>query len=583
MLPQAVGLAGPEQIELVQAGQSVRCTVQQIADLGGPTGPTGPTGFGPTGPTGQGSTGPTGGPGDAGPTGPTGTQGPIGPGAGATGPTGPTGPASGPTGPTGPSVTGPTGAGGPTGVPGTPASSGNPTANVFLTPVNGSATTYMRSDAAPALAQTISPVMTGNWQFSPTTGGAVIIGSDGVNQPLLLDAGSISQAMLIDSENVNGSFIVFTRNGGAVSYIGNSAALGGSLDFLGLRGQTGIDFLTNAGAHKAATFATAGNLVLNPPTGGVTCSISGASGQYTLLINGNAAVGFSNGLQCDSGTNSSDTCVLFQNQGSSTVFFRIFGDGSGTLGPSATRGLLWGASGAVIVTAPAANNISLLVSGATNTSNTFTMEVASGTATGMSSGLLVMAGTNATDTSLDVRNSSGATNYLVVSGDGGTVVGAPAGGNKGVGTINAQSLFVNGNPVASTGTFTGTLTGCTTSPTQTFHYSVSGNNVTISLASGVTLVGTSNTNQMSLTGLPSILQPNLGAPVVFCECENNTNSNVCSALISGSTVIFSPITIITAFVNGNISAGAGGAGTGGFVNSGTKGLISGFTITYSTI
>jgi hypothetical protein len=58
MLPQAIGLIGDEQIEIVQAGVSARVTLTQVAALGGPTGPpgggpTGPTGtFGPTGPAG---------------------------------------------------------------------------------------------------------------------------------------------------------------------------------------------------------------------------------------------------------------------------------------------------------------------------------------------------------------------------------------------------------------------------------------------------------------------------------------------------------------------------------------------------
>jgi hypothetical protein len=128
MLPQSVALVGDEQLEIVQAGTSMRTTVLQIANLGGPTGPpgAGPTGpIGPTGPSGGGPTGPTGP--ASGPTGPTGTGGPTGPtgsgptgptGAGAAGPTGPTG--SGPTGPTGGiGAFGPTGTGGPTGPSGT--------------------------------------------------------------------------------------------------------------------------------------------------------------------------------------------------------------------------------------------------------------------------------------------------------------------------------------------------------------------------------------------------------------------------------------------------------------------------------
>lgn len=46
------------------------------------------------------------------------------------------------------------------------ASGANPTAQVGLVAVNGTATTYLRSDGAPALDQSISPTMSGNWTFS---------------------------------------------------------------------------------------------------------------------------------------------------------------------------------------------------------------------------------------------------------------------------------------------------------------------------------------------------------------------------------------------------------------------------------
>lgn len=61
MLPQAIGLIGDEQIEIVQAGVSARVTLTQVAALGGPTGPPGGGPTGPTGPTGTfGPTGPAG-------------------------------------------------------------------------------------------------------------------------------------------------------------------------------------------------------------------------------------------------------------------------------------------------------------------------------------------------------------------------------------------------------------------------------------------------------------------------------------------------------------------------------------------
>ena len=59
----------------------------------------------------------------------------------------------------------------------TPAGStgGNPTGLVGTTAVNGSATTFMRSDAAPALNTTISPTFTGNWTFTPSSAGSAAI------------------------------------------------------------------------------------------------------------------------------------------------------------------------------------------------------------------------------------------------------------------------------------------------------------------------------------------------------------------------------------------------------------------------
>lgn len=123
-LGAAIALDGSEQLEIVQAGTSVRTTTGAIAGLNpGPTGATGPQG--PTGPTGAtGATGPTGVTGPSGLVGPTGATGPTGPSgasgtAGSTGATGPTGP-TGPTGATGPAgATGATGASGPTGATGT--------------------------------------------------------------------------------------------------------------------------------------------------------------------------------------------------------------------------------------------------------------------------------------------------------------------------------------------------------------------------------------------------------------------------------------------------------------------------------
>jgi len=66
--------------------------------------------------------------------------------------------------------------------------------------------------------------------------------------------------------------------------------------------------------------------------------------------------------------------------------------------------------------------------------------------TGGSKGIQVNAGTNGSDWPLQLKSYAGV-NLFQVSGDGGTTVASPAGGDKGLGSLNAQALYVNGIPV----------------------------------------------------------------------------------------------------------------------------------------
>ena len=65
--------------------------------------------------------------------------------------------------------------------------------------------------------------------------------------------------------------------------------------------------------------------------------------------------------------------------------------------------------------------------------------------TGQSNGVEILAGTSNADANLLCANAAGTSNYLVVYGDGGVVIGNPTGGDKGPGTLNIQgTLYVNG-------------------------------------------------------------------------------------------------------------------------------------------
>lgn len=116
-----------------------------------------------------------------------------------------------------------------------------------------------------------------------------------------------------------------------------------------------------------------------------------------------------------------------------------------------------------------------------------------------------------------------------------------------------------------TASFTGTLVGCTTSPTATFTYSRVGGLVSVCCASG-TLQATSNTTGMSITGLPAAIQP-------------TRNQRIAVSLLDAGVTI--PGYVLVG-ASGTLTFAAGSASqlTTGFTNSGTKGIVSSISFTY---
>jgi hypothetical protein len=218
-------------------------------------------------------------------------------------------------------------------------------------------------------------------------------------------------------------------------------------------------------------------------------------------------------------------------------------------------------TGAVTINAPSTGN-ALIVNQAT--ANSITMIVQGGATSGQSYGIRINAGTTSADFPLQINNQTGGTVYLQVSGDGGVTVGSPTGGDKGAGAINASSYFTAGVNNIQTGTFTGTLTGCTTSPTATFNYTiVNGTHCTIDCSAGLT--GTSNAATMTITGVAAACTP-ARTQLLATAVENNTAFQVGFAQISGTTLTF----------------GAGiAAFTGGFTaTASTKGIGAGWSMSF---
>ena len=125
--------------------------------------------------------------------------------------------------------------------------------------------------------------------------------------------------------------------------------------------------------------------------------------------------------------------------------------------------------------------------------------------------------------------------------------------------------------VYSEGSFTGTLTGYASGPTGTVSYKIfanpagTGKLCTLHIKANIT--GTSNATALTMAGLPSAVRP-VGAVSLPCLVTDNAVLVIASVSISasGSTIVF--------------GMGAGFSSTG-FTNSGTKGLIGGWQITYA--
>ena len=272
------------------------------------------------------------------------------------------------------------------GVWATPAGAGpaNPTATIGLTAVNGSASTFMRSDAAPTLSQSIAPTWTGAHTFTPGSGTGVTV--NGV-------ASTITAAFVGSSSASHSDGIVISAGTNAadfaISYIRNQAATSNYLVTWGDGGTTVGPTATDQGLGtiNAAQHYNAGSLVPavnQSPTWTGNHTFSPASGTPITIV---------------------------------------------------------GQSGSADIAATVGVGFLTTINGVAS-ANTVMIQGAAGS--GTSFGEKIAAGTTSADYALLVTNAAANVQYAIINGDGGTVLGAPTGGDKGAGTVNATGLFVNG-------------------------------------------------------------------------------------------------------------------------------------------
>ena len=173
----------------------------------------------------------------------------------------------------------------------------NPSATIGLTAINGSATTAMRSDAAPALSQAIVPTWTGTHTFNNGTysalfmGGNVGVGDLGPDAPLSIQAASTSDQALFQSWRYQSNSDTYTLKlkqtvtSGVVRYtfdmINNSTAYNDFMTFD--RGNVGIgETVPDFRLHVKGKNANSEQMTLGGTTTGNFALTSQDGGDYGL-------------------------------------------------------------------------------------------------------------------------------------------------------------------------------------------------------------------------------------------------------------------------------------------------------------
>jgi hypothetical protein len=171
---------------------------------------------------------------------------------------------------------------------------------------------------------------------------------------------------------------------------------------------------------------------------------------------------------------------------------------------------------------------------------------------------------------------TGATDRVTVGP--GVQVGAPTGGDKGSGTLNATGLYINGVPVTggvtTTGTFSSTLTGYASGPTCSMKYRLTGSRVDLWLDSGSACQATSNATTLTMPSLPSAIQPSRSIYASIL-CNDGGALSQCAGFIDSAT----PSTLTFRKASANTGTGVITFGDS-FTASGNKGLPNGWMITY---
>lgn len=451
----------------------------------------------------------------------------------------------------------------------------DPTAFVGLTAVNGVATTAMRSDASPALDQSISPTWTGHHTFTPGAPNSIIVNSNTSNPGLILNGANFISGLQVNGSIVAGrsqgiDILAGTNNTDYAIRVKNAAS---STQFWQLSGDGGQTVGTPTGGDKGLGTINATGLFVNGtavstttltvPTGlalgnGSTFSAypgTSCTNQFPRSLNSSGVA------TCNSVALGTDVTGQLgaanggTGQSSFAVGDMLYASASTTLSKLAdvAAGSYLRSGG--VATAPAWSNMTLPNAATTGDILYATSANVIGNLADTTTGnVLLSGGAGAAPSYGKVDLTSAVSNILPVA-NGGTATATPslvAGTNVTItGTWPNQTVNSSAGGVTQTVSGAVTLTvsvGCTTTPTFNGYLTKTGNVVSLMTSS---ISCTANTTNLNITGIPASYQPSgrgsgLSAPVfgyiVDASTTKTSSMNFCpsSGGCTAGTVVLIP-------------------------------------------
>jgi hypothetical protein len=412
--------------------------------------------------------------------------------------------------------------------PPTGGTSANPSATIGLTAVNGAASTFMRSDAAPALSQAIAPTWTGVHTFDQNVNGNSTTVFSNSN------AGVAAIGRSIWSNN-SGNQAAIGITSSAFSGSAFSGMPAGQAVFMGGLSSPLDVSLVSSSVERIRIGGAAGNVTINAPSSGNALAVSGI-GRFATTA---AGVGATNLVVANDGggAGTATSIQLGYSQGAN-YGYKL----TNTNDPGVTN------AGVFALQRGTGVGYSDVIS-SNNTGNVTINAPSSGTS-------LTLNATNSSTAAIDI-----ASGHLKVAGSAGT--------SGQVLTSGGASAAPSWTTVAAISSGTGSLTvsaGCVAGNSASYSYSISGNTAVVTVTQGGGLTCTSNTSSVPfiISGLAGAATPATTAHLAAIPYLIDNGANV------GGYAHVSTAGIISLYPF-----------SGAFTASGTKGVPFSWTITYA--